>query len=187
MEKVLHTQRLFRALMQAMSNPGMIVPVEKQPETTLLQSICETLLDHEVLLAVVGQGVDTNFINDIRMFCACRCVPIENADYVVVFGGSSGGQLINISVGTPEQPDRGATVIYPVDHLNARGRVKITLNGPGIRKESEIFLDGVDAQELELARQLNSRFPLGIDLLFCDSESVLALPRSTRMEITEEA
>lgn len=186
MERAWRTQRLFRVLMQAMANPGRPVGVEPLETESLLEGICETLFDHEVHFAAVGCGVDEKALAAVRMITGCSRVALPEADYIIVAGGSSGGLLAGARVGTLEYPDRGATVLYPVASLQMPGRVKLNFTGPGIRSESEISLAGIELEELELIQRLNRVFPLGVDAVFFDSVSVLAIPRSAEMNIVSE-
>lgn len=163
--------------MQAMSGPGQVLNADCS-EKNLVQLLCETLLDHEVGLAVVGKQVDTKMIKEITLSTGCFCTSVHKADYIMVAGGSSGGALRDACKGTLEYPDQGATVIYPVQSLG-RGCVSLVLKGPGIKDTCEVQLEGADMSELELAAELSSEFPLGLDLIFADKSSLMAIPRST--------
>ncbi len=181
MEDPHRLQRVFRVLMQAMANPGKAFPVATSGDSPLLYEICDTLFDHEVSLAATGDGIDGQMIEDICFFSGCRCVSIENADYVIVFGGCSQGALLNVSVGTLERPHGGATIFYPVAGFNGKQGVNLTLRGPGINGRVKVTIDGVRSEELALASRINSRFPLGVDLIFCDAASVMTIPRSATL------
>lgn len=183
MEARQQTQKVFKAVMQAMANPGRIVEIGKLAEKPMLFRICETLLDQEIRFAVIGRGVEKGMIEDIYVLTGCHCVSMETADFVVVTGGSSDGSLKKISVGVLDRPEKGATVLYPVDGFNKAGDVGLKLSGPGINGESMVEIRGVEAEDMAIAAQLNGGFPLGIDLLLFDASSVLAVPRSTKIEI----
>jgi alpha-D-ribose 1-methylphosphonate 5-triphosphate synthase subunit PhnH len=77
-------------------------------------------------------------------------------------------------VGTPEYPDRGATLIVEVDALAPEGA---RLTGPGIDGAAALNLPDPAAHAW-----VRRQFPLGIDMLFCAGDRIAGLPRSTRVE-----
>jgi len=81
--------------------------------------------------------------------------------------------LSDYPIGTPDYPDRSATLIVEVPALEANGA---TLSGPGIRGEARLSLPDIAAFQDNAAR-----FPLGLDFVFTCGNRVAALPRSTRV------
>ncbi|WP_108259121.1 phosphonate C-P lyase system protein PhnH [Mangrovicoccus ximenensis] len=75
--------------------------------------------------------------------------------------------------GTPDYPDRSATLIAELPRLAAKGA---RLSGPGIAGEAWLSLP-----EKEAFRANAARFPLGLDFLFTSGMRLAALPRSTRV------
>ena len=71
--------------------------------------------------------------------------------------------------GTPEFPDRAATLIVEVETLQGNTR----LTGPGIRHEARLFVP--DPEALSLNREL---FPCGVDLFLTCGGRLAGLPRS---------
>ena len=82
-------------------------------------------------------------------------------------------------IGTPEYPDRSATLIVETKRLENDGA---RLSGPGIRESASLSLP-----EGEAFVQNNALFPLGLDFYFTCGERVAALPRSTRIAGTSGA
>ena len=76
-------------------------------------------------------------------------------------------------IGTPEYPDRSATLVVECEMLEASGTV---LSGPGIATTSALSLP-----EPEVFRANNQRFPLGLDFYFTCGDRIAGLPRSTRI------
>ena len=77
--------------------------------------------------------------------------------------------LDRFAIGTPEYPDRSATLIVEMGALpapNAR------LTGPGIKGETQGFCPGT--------RPVS--FPLGLDLILTAGTTITAIPRSTKVE-----
>ncbi|MFN3644822.1 MAG: phosphonate C-P lyase system protein PhnH [Gemmobacter sp.] len=82
--------------------------------------------------------------------------------------------LSGFAVGTPEYPDRGATLIVECPALTATGA---RLAGPGIDGTAHLSLPDPAAH-----RANRALFPLGLDMLLCAGERIAALPRSTVVE-----
>ena len=81
--------------------------------------------------------------------------------------------LDRFAIGTPEYPDRSATLIVEMDTLSASGA---RLTGPGIETEASLSLP-----ETAAFQRNRAQFPLGFDCFFTCAERVAGLPRSTRV------
>ena len=81
-----------------------------------------------------------------------------------------------------QKPNRTMLIIFLAD---AATSTQVRLTGPGIDGLKEISLP-LSKACIEARQCKNAYFPLGIDLLLLDTESkVLALPRTTAVEILE--
>ncbi len=183
------TCSVFRILVKSISEPGRLCTFDScgiESDLPLIYQLCNTLLDNEVSFSVIGKIVEESFINSITVLCGALYTDVDNAQYVVVYGGNSYGYLQNVSRGCLEYPDTVATVIYCVDDLGQEKKIKLRLTGPGIERERIIGLGGVPLSEIEMINAMNSDFPLGIDVIFCDKSSVLSIPRSTKLEILKD-
>jgi len=78
------------------------------------------------------------------------------------------------AIGTPDYPDRSATLIVEVERLAATGP---RLTGPGIEAEARLALP-----EITAFRANRALFPLGLDFFFTAGDRLAALPRSTTVE-----
>jgi alpha-D-ribose 1-methylphosphonate 5-triphosphate synthase subunit PhnH len=78
------------------------------------------------------------------------------------------------SVGTPEYPDRAATLIVDVEEF---GRPNARLRGPGLAGEASAMLPAID-----LFVENRSLFPMGFDCFFASGHRLVGLPRSTLVE-----
>jgi len=78
-----------------------------------------------------------------------------------------------LPIGTPEYPDRSATVILEMPQLSASGA---TLTGPGIQERAALPLPDIAAFQRN-----HSLFPLGLDFYFTCGATLAALPRSTEV------
>src|SRR5262249_49598003 len=125
----------------------------------------------------------------------------DRADFVLVRGGDSHGELIRARRGTLLDPAQGATAIYEIDAVGTgcansgsarltprrdpeQASVTLSLTGPGVgAKPRRLRLGGVSAQEIVLWQVTRSGSPCGVDLILLDRAGhCAALPRSTALE-----
>ena len=81
--------------------------------------------------------------------------------------------LTQYPIGTPEYPDRSATLIVESPDLSQSGA---TLTGPGIEKTASLSLP-----DLQAFKSNHALFPLGLDFIFTSGNRLAALPRSTKV------
>jgi alpha-D-ribose 1-methylphosphonate 5-triphosphate synthase subunit PhnH len=82
--------------------------------------------------------------------------------------------VTRFAIGTPEYPDRAATLIVEMDRLDSGGPV---LRGPGIETTARLSLPEVQAFKANRAL-----FPLGFDTLLACGDRLAGMPRSTIVE-----
>lgn len=166
----------FRALMTAMARPGKIerlsgaaapAPLSRAAATLLL-----TLIDTDTPVHLAG-AADTP---QVRAWLAFHTgAPVTGPDRAMFALGTweALAPLDAYAIGTPEYPDRSATLIVEMPALEPKG---VTLTGPGIRETAELSLPDRAAFTKNAAR-----FPLGLDFYFTSGDRLAALPRSTRI------
>ena len=82
------------------------------------------------------------------------------------------------SVGTEEQPHDNCTLI-----IETRFEGKLSrLTGPGIEHDVELAL-GLSESVLAQRKALTVLTPCGIDMILVDGNDVIALPRTTQIEV----
>ena len=170
----------FRVILQGMSHPGKIYPLSVLPgaEPAVIE-ILGCLMDNEVSFAVIG---DKDMETVIARHTDSRPVSAEDADYIIGRNGTTCGKLAGFKRGSLEYPDTGATVIYLVEAL--REATGVVLSGPGVNGTVSLRITGFDPSELQLLRQVNSEFPLGVDAIFLDqSGNIACIPRSSRIGV----
>ncbi|MFH0996477.1 MAG: phosphonate C-P lyase system protein PhnH [Pseudomonadota bacterium] len=202
--RIIRDHFTFRVILQGMSHPGKIYaltgsptpssdtgtsprsyPGKKAPlpnlpgaESAVIE-ILGCLMDNEVSFAVIGdKGMETV----IARHTDSRPVSLEDADYIIVLNGTTRGKLAGFKRGSLEYPDTGATILYLVEALSeATG---VVLSGPGVNGTVSLRITGLDPSELQLLRQVNSEFPLGVDAIFLDQSGQIAcIPRSSRIGV----
>jgi alpha-D-ribose 1-methylphosphonate 5-triphosphate synthase subunit PhnH len=181
----LDAQRVFRQLLQAMSRPGQIVPIDRLPDAP------KPLSGAAAALALTLFDLDTPIwlSEDLRSAAgdylafhtgAPLTTEIGAAAFVLVADGTKLPDLFKVWLGDPEYPDQSATVIVQVDRLQiAPGQ---RLRGPGILGHVDVSVDGL-AEEFWPALQANTkRFPLGFDAVLVAGDTVLGLPRTVILD-----
>lgn len=169
--------RAFRAAMRAMARPGMIETLDMArppaPATAAAGALLLTLVDHETGIHLAGAH-DCPALRDWLAFHTGAPVVASGAARFALGTWDALMPLSQYAIGTPEYPDRSATLIVEMASLSARGT---GLTGPGIRDRAELSLPDPEAM-----RQNAARFPLGLDFFLTCGGRVAALPRSTRPE-----
>jgi alpha-D-ribose 1-methylphosphonate 5-triphosphate synthase subunit PhnH len=185
MDEHLLTQALFRDLLRVMSRPGTVKSLSPRissisPEP--LVAIAATLLDQETTYAVLD---DEQLDRAVRLKTEARTAPLEDADFIFVPGGASGGRIGRAQRGTLAYPDTGATLLYRVESLAEDSSTPtVELSGPGIAEQAKPCIEGIDVDDLVLLNSINEQYPLGIDLILVDTrQQVMALPRSTQIKV----
>lgn len=185
-DPVLQSQSAFRAIMDALANPGTpqnLTAAHSMSRTISgeLVSILLTLSDHDSALWLdETMGADA----DLLAFLAFHTgAPVIEAPQKAVFAVAGVADrlpaLDRFNLGTQEYPDRSTTIILAVPALE--GGETLTLRGPGIRDHRHISPTGLPGDFLAQWQANRALFPRGIDLLLAANGQVMGLPRSTRI------
>ncbi len=169
--------RAFRACLQAMARPGLVqvttgvappAPLSVAAGTVLL-----TLADSTTPLHLAASHDRPEVRRWIAFHTGAPLVAAEDA--VFALGTWAALQPVTrFPIGTPEYPDRAATLIVEMAALsppNAR------LTGPGIEVDHRLHLPEVAAFAAN-----HALFPLGFDCFFTAGDQIAGLPRSTQVE-----
>lgn len=170
---------VFRAALDAMSRPGRIVQVTgargPAPLSPAAAALMLTCCDAETPL-FLAPGHDGPALREwVAFHLGCPLVPRGEAHFALGTWEAL-GPLDAFPVGTPDYPDRSATLIVERDGLSASGT---RLTGPGIDGAAHLDLPDPAALAANAAR-----FPLGVDLFLTAGDRLAALPRSTRLEVS---
>lgn len=171
-------QQVFRALMEVMSRPGKTAHLaELVDDCSALRALLATLIDGEVSLADRDQLLDSSDWPLLQ----CQQRDVESAAYVVCAGERAPD--FEPKLGTLASPEHATTLILKLKSVQA-GKQQCTLSGPGINGTQKIAVSGLNRAWLEQRQQWNSAFPLGVDIIVVDDTHVMALPRTTQIEVT---
>lgn len=169
--------RTFRAILDAMSRPGTIVTVTgATPPAPLSQAAglaLLTLADGTTPVHLAG-AADTRTVRDwITFHTGAPLVGAAEATFAIGTWAALAPHD-RFAIGTPEYPDRAATLIVEMPALSAKGP---RLSGPGIRDHATLSLPETSAFQAN-----HALFPLGFDCILTAGNRLAALPRSTRVE-----
>jgi alpha-D-ribose 1-methylphosphonate 5-triphosphate synthase subunit PhnH len=187
-DPVIAAQQHFRSLLQAMSEPGRIVPLEGElprPPHGLLPStfaMALSLVDFETPLWLDLPLEIPETSATLRFHCGMRLVrsPGEAA-FAILAGPDAVLPIDRFASGTPEYPDRSATLLVQVDGFD-RGSTAL-LRGPGIASTIRLSVCGTTAGFWRALADNHALFPQGVDTVLLAPERIVALPRSTSVEI----
>ena len=182
-------QQNYRAVLEAISRPGHCkklyfdgddVDRKQQAFIALLAS----LLDNAVTFSDPHGLVHED---DMTLLQTQR-VATEQADFIVCQGNEI--PSFQPKLGTLPSPELSATLVLlvtktvaKIHETNHQGELKLCLSGPGVNGLTYCTITGLHRQWLNAREEWVSRFPLGVDMLLVDDSSVMALPRTSKVEI----
>jgi alpha-D-ribose 1-methylphosphonate 5-triphosphate synthase subunit PhnH len=188
---VFDSQRAFTAAMRALSRPGVIERCGEglPPDAPLPAAGGAALLalcDQETPLFLSPSVAATpDVATYLRFHTGARIVGEPAlAAFALVDMRADGLALNDFAQGTPEYPDRSATVIAMCGSLRAGPSLPIA--GPGIKTVAALTVTDLPSGFAEAWARSRAAFPLGVDILFAAGTEIVGLPRSARI-LTESA
>jgi len=185
-DPTLDSQRIFRSVLEAISRPGRIVdvPTVVKPPAPLhpaTAAVCLALLDYDTPLWLDVPTARPDVVEWLRFHCGMPLT--ERADaarFALMADAERMPPLSAFAGGTPEHPERSATVIVQVSALiGGTGR---RLSGPGIASDARLDVAGVPEGFWQWTADNHARFPCGVDVFMSAGRVIAALPRTTRVE-----
>ena len=184
-DPVFDAQTSFRAIMDALANPGTQRELAK---TALAQGPLDTELV-STLLTLSDADTQIWLSNSLRnatveAFIAFHTgAPITRepgrANFALAAHAEELPRLDQFNLGTQEYPDRSTTIVLSVPSLS--GGADIVLRGPGINDHLHCSPAGLPSDFVAQWATNRELFPRGIDLLLVAGGQVMGLPRSTRI------
>jgi alpha-D-ribose 1-methylphosphonate 5-triphosphate synthase subunit PhnH len=172
-------QSCFRGILQALSTPGVIVPLTRPvgPPPGLsaaAASVLLTLVDSSVSVSLPA---DDAAARDWLVFHAgVQLAAPEAADFVMARDHLD---LRQLRQGTDDAPEDGATLVLDVASLES-GRL-YRLTGPGIETEQRVMLPLAEGFMTAWRHQRHTT-PRGVDVILCHETRMMGLPRSLTIE-----
>jgi len=175
---VFDCQKVFRLVLEAMSNPARVVRIREYADALFgdqptLLALAITLLDNEVSFDACE---NKSLTAEIASLTLARRAVLKSADFVFVSDPCRVKEVIeNVKHGTLSDPHKSATVIIRNDEEPA---FWLTLSGPGIRDHATVHVSKTVVDAVRIRDEQNYEYPQGIDLIFVSSAGELfALPR----------
>ena len=185
-DKVLSAQSTFRSVMDAMARPGSVQRIGSAagaPAATMrgAAAIALTLFDHDTPVWLDGRMSATADVAKWLKFHTSAPVVTDSsiASFALVGDPENLPALDRFAFGSNEYPDRSTTLILQVESLTD-GPV-VELQGPGI-DGSATLRASIRPRDLFERLAINAAlFPRGIDVVLVHDDSIVAIPRTTRL------
>lgn len=174
---------VFRAALNAQSYPGRCVPLPTGVEgAPAYRALLSALLDAEVSLAdpqnLLCAQADWPFLE-------ARASDAPQADFILLPGDTA--LTLAPRIGTLEEPEKSATLVWVVGEIGredaTQDALNLQLSGPGIKTPHGIYVSDLHADWLSQRQGWNCAFPMGVDIFLAGSNGILALPRTTKIEV----
>ncbi|WP_112311599.1 phosphonate C-P lyase system protein PhnH [Pseudogemmobacter bohemicus] len=169
--------RAFRAAMQALARPGRIEPITgaapPAPLSPAAGTLALVLLD-QTTPVWLAPSHDTGDLRAWLTFHTAAPFTTPQAAMFVIGSWVAISPVSRFSIGTPDYPDRAATLIVEMPDLRAEGP---RLTGPGIRDSARLSLPETAAFQAN-----HALYPLGFDTFLTAGDRIAGLPRSTHVE-----
>jgi alpha-D-ribose 1-methylphosphonate 5-triphosphate synthase subunit PhnH len=182
-EPVHQAQQVFRLVLAAMAEPGTLqrLPAMAAPQglDSAAWQVCLALLDQETPLWIAPSLGSPAAIESLRFQAGCPLLDEPGRATFALATPELAGELSQFSQGSPAYPDRSTTLILQVAGLDRGG--DLLLEGPGIPGQRAVSIAGFDERWLAMLAANHAGFPLGVDLILCAGEWLMALPRTTQI------
>lgn len=182
-DPVLDAQRVFRAALKALANPGQVqslgdthVPPHLNGLDSASHALSLALLDLDTPLWL-APAFDTPAIRaNLSFHCGCPIVSGRGEARFALLDADSLGDLSGFTTGNDRYPDQSCTLLVQLPTLE--GGQAATWSGPGIRDSLRVELPVPATFWAE--RAMRNAFPRGLDVVFLAGQRLIGLPRSTR-------
>lgn len=185
-DPVLETQAVFRCLLSAFASPGSRhdLPIALAAPNGLNMAAYAALLclvDHQTPVWLDRDSDHAQSRDALRFHTGCRFTTDRaDARFALLTAGPGMAELRHFAQGSPAFPDRSATVILMVAGFEAD--VEVWLSGPGLAAPRALAVSPCDRAFWQAVDANHQSFPCGVDLVFTCCASLVALPRSTRID-----
>jgi alpha-D-ribose 1-methylphosphonate 5-triphosphate synthase subunit PhnH len=184
-QPVFDSQQVFRAAMDGFANPGKIqsagLTLSVPPLPSAAAELVLALCDFETPLFLAPSiRRDTRAVDYLQFHSGAPLVAeAAMAAFALIDLSSDVLNLAAFAQGTPEYPDGSTTIIAITTSLTTG--LPLTLAGPGIATTAEMRLAALPGDFAAQWHVNRAAFPLGVDILFATADSIMGLPRSTRI------
>lgn len=182
---VADAQFSFRRILKALSEPGTCVKLPAVPGFGALGSasacVLLTLIDQDTPLWISAALNDDILRNNLRFHTgAVLTEEPSSVSFALADPVLDSATLLAFPCGDEMSPELATSVIVQLEGLS--GGPALRLTGPGIESERVITPQLPDAVRQYLLNRPH-RFPLGLDFMFTCGDELIAVPRTTRVEV----
>jgi alpha-D-ribose 1-methylphosphonate 5-triphosphate synthase subunit PhnH len=185
-DKVLSAQTTFRSVMSAMARPGSVqrIAVAAGAPHPLMRgsaAIALTLFDHDTPIWLDQRMSETSNVTKWLKFHTGAPVIADSSICHFALIGDAGAlpALDRFAFGSNEYPDRSTTLIMQVESLTQGENFE--LRGPGI-DGTAVVRATIQPSDLFERLTINATlFPRGIDVVLVHDDTIVAIPRTTRL------
>lgn len=176
-------QHVFRRLLNAMAEPGLVQPLGQLPAVSTKHlaayGVALCLLDHATAVWLSPAFNKSSFRQSLAFHCGCTFVSVpEQAQFVFIHVDELESVFDRLHLGTDRDPEFSATAIVQIDAWDVG--TEYEWSGPGIRDIRKVRLP-FNASFWQLRKQKN-QFPRGVDVFVVSGQAVLGLPRTTSVK-----
>lgn len=185
-DPVADANQAFRAVLDAMAHPGRLYSLPPCPQAPKslgaeLGAILLALADRDTPLWLDGGLNDPDVLSWLGFHTGVVATTAKEEASFAAFSNPKHAEALDVfPMGTPEYPDRSATLLIKVDELREGGGLH--LSGPGVKSVNRFTIGGVEAAFWQARSALAPLYPLGLDMIFCANGQIAALPRTTLVE-----
>lgn len=187
-------QRAFRAVLNALSRPGISVAVGTSIAGLALGPAMAHLLlaltDDDSAVwwqqdnAVSAASAASAAARWLRFHTGATMAPApDQATFAVIEQASRMAPLAAFSLGQAESPEHSTTLLVEVAALDAGPALE--WSGPGIRTTQHVRITGLPPDFWHQWQTNHGSFPQGVDIVFTCNGLALGLPRTTRVRTLE--
>jgi alpha-D-ribose 1-methylphosphonate 5-triphosphate synthase subunit PhnH len=188
-DKVLSAQSTFRSVMDAMARPGSVQRIAAAvsapgPMARGTAAIALTLFDHDTPVWLDSRMSETSEVAKWLKFHTSAPVVADSSvcHFALIGDAASLSGLDRFGFGSDEYPDRSTTLILQIDSLTEGPAVE--LRGPGI-DGAAVLRAAIQPANLLARLAINQLlFPRGIDVVLVAEDTIVAIPRTTRLVAT---
>jgi alpha-D-ribose 1-methylphosphonate 5-triphosphate synthase subunit PhnH len=185
-DKVLSAQSTFRSVMDAMARPGSIQRIASSAGTPAAMmrgtaAIALTLFDHDTPIWLDAKMSATPDVGKWLKFHTSAPVAADSSisSFALIGDLQNLLALDRFAFGSNEYPDRSTTLILQVESLT--DGLAVELQGPGIDGTAALRAS-IQPRDLFERLAINATlFPRGIDVVLVHDDSIVAIPRTTRL------
>ena len=177
-DMVFDSQKVFRLILEAMSNPLRVVNIKESAEKLFgscpeFLAVAMTLLDSEMSFSVCGNDL---LLEEIASLTCARRVKTESADFIFVHDPDGLEAAVEAAkCGSLSDPHKSATVVI----RNGGNPVyRLMFSGPGIDGYAEINAAQVVKDAIACRDSQCYEYPQGVDFVFVsEAGDLYAIPR----------